>query len=53
VLAAGHMVGAEPEDKEALGDSPTEEPTVLRGDIVGKSHHSDHGSGLVSYGLHC
>jgi hypothetical protein len=36
VLAAGGVVGAEPEDKEALCESPTEESTALRGDIVGQ-----------------
>jgi hypothetical protein len=28
-LAAGGVAGVEPEDKEALGDSPAEEPTVV------------------------
>ena len=29
-LAAGSVAGVEPEDKEALGESPAEEPTMIR-----------------------
>ena len=34
-LAAGGVAGVEPEDKEALGDSPAEEPIVSRGKSKG------------------
>ena len=37
-LAAGGVAGVEPEDKEALGDSPAEEPIVSRGKSKGSKH---------------
>jgi hypothetical protein len=38
-LAAG-VAGVEPEDKEALGDSPAEEPTVFRSQSKGSERRT-------------